>query len=44
MKGPSAHDRTGPATNPPPGQVCAMTVYLRTGAGRHQACTLEGGP
>jgi hypothetical protein len=35
---------TGRATNRPPGQVCAMTVYLRTGAGRYQAYTLEGGP
>jgi hypothetical protein len=35
---------TGPATNRPAGQVCAMTVYLRTGAGRYQAYTLEGGP
>jgi hypothetical protein len=35
---------TGPATNRPPGQVCAMTVYLRNGAGRYQAYTLEGGP
>jgi hypothetical protein len=35
---------TGRATNRPPGQVCAMTVYVRTGAGRYQAYTLEGGP
>ena len=35
---------TGNVSNPPPGQVCAMTVYLRTGAGRYQAYTLEGGP
>jgi hypothetical protein len=35
---------TGPATNPPRGQVCAVIVYLRTGAGRYQAYTLEGGP
>ena len=33
---------TGPATNRPPGQVCAMAVCLRTGAGRYQAYTLEG--
>ena len=32
------------ATARPPGEVCAMTVYLRTGAGRYQAYTLEGGP
>ena len=35
---------TGRATNRPPGQVCAMIVYLRTGPGRYQAYTLEGGP
>jgi len=35
---------TGPATNRPAGQVCAMIVYVRTGAGRYQAYTLEGGP
>ena len=35
---------TGAATSRPPGQVCAMIVYLRTGAGRYQAYTLEGGP
>ena len=35
---------TGNVTNRPPGQVCAMIVYLRTGAGRYQAYTLEGGP
>jgi hypothetical protein len=34
----------GPAAHPPPGQVCAMTVYLRTSPGRYQAYTLEGGP
>ena len=34
---------TGRATNRPPGQVCAMTVYVRTGAGRYQAYPLEGG-
>ncbi len=35
---------TGPATHRPPGQVCAMAVYLRTGPARYQAYTLEGGP
>ena len=35
---------TGPSTNGPPGQVCATIVYVRTGAGRYQAYTLEGGP
>jgi hypothetical protein len=35
---------TGRATSHPPGQVCAMAVYLRTGPGRYQAYTLEGGP
>lgn len=35
---------TGNVTNPPPGQVCAMIVYLRTSPGRYQAYTLEGGP
>ena len=35
---------TGNVTNPPPGQVCAMVVYVRTGAGRYQAYSLEGGP
>jgi hypothetical protein len=35
---------TGRATHPRPGQVCAMAVYLRTGPGRYQAYTLEGGP
>jgi hypothetical protein len=35
---------TGGVTNPPPGQVCAMAVYLRTARGRYQAYTLEGGP
>jgi len=35
---------TGNVTNPPPGQVCAMVVYVRTGAGRYQAYALEGGP
>jgi hypothetical protein len=35
---------TGTATSQPPGQVCAMIVYLRSGAGRYQAYTLEGGP
>jgi len=35
---------TGPATHPPPGQVCAMAVYLRTSPGRYQGYTLEGGP
>ena len=35
---------TGNATSPPPGQVCAMAVYLRTSPGRYQAYTLEGGP
>jgi hypothetical protein len=35
---------TGNATNRPSGQVCAMAVYLRTGPGRYQAYTLEGGP
>jgi hypothetical protein len=35
---------TGRATNSPPGQVCAMTVHLRTSPGRYQAYTLEGGP
>jgi len=28
----------------PAGQVCAMIVYLRTGPGRYQPYTLEGGP
>jgi len=27
-----------------PGGACATAVYLRTGAGRYQAYTLEGGP
>ena len=27
-----------------PGEPCAMVVYLRTGAGRYQPYTLEGGP
>jgi hypothetical protein len=35
---------TGAATHRPAGEVCAMTVYVRTGAGRYQAYTLEGGP
>jgi len=35
---------TGPAARWPPGAVCAMVVYLRTGPGRYQAYTLEGGP
>lgn len=35
---------TGPVTNRPAGEVCAMAVYLRTGPGRYQAYTLEGGP
>ena len=35
---------TGNATNRPPGQVCAMAVYLRTSPGRYQPYTLEGGP
>jgi hypothetical protein len=35
---------TGNATSRPPGQVCAMAVYLRTGPGRYQSYTLEGGP
>jgi hypothetical protein len=35
---------TGATTHRSPGQVCAMTVYVRTGAGRYQAYTLEGGP
>jgi hypothetical protein len=34
---------TGAATNRPPGEMCAMTLYLRTGAGRYQAYLLEGG-
>jgi len=28
----------------PAGQVCAVIVYLRTGPGRYQPYTLEGGP
>jgi hypothetical protein len=35
---------TGATTHRPAGEVCAMTVYVRTGAGRYQAYTLEGGP
>jgi hypothetical protein len=35
---------TGNTTKRPPGQVCAMTVYLRTSPGRYQPYTLEGGP
>jgi hypothetical protein len=35
---------TGTGTHRSPGLVCAMTVYVRTGAGRYQAYTLEGGP
>ena len=35
---------TGGATSPPQGEVCAMAVYLRTGPGRYQPYTLEGGP
>ena len=35
---------TGNATSRPPVQVCAMAVYLRTGPGRYQSYTLEGGP
>jgi hypothetical protein len=35
---------TGATTHRSPGEVCAMTVYVRTGAGRYQAYTLEGGP
>jgi hypothetical protein len=27
-----------------PGEPCAMGVYVRTGPGRYQAYTLEGGP
>ena len=27
-----------------PGDACAVLVYLRTGPGRYQAYTLEGGP
>ncbi len=34
-----AAPRNGPV---PPGQVCAMAVYLRTAPGRYQPCTLEG--
>ena len=39
---PRGHRATSPVG--PPGQVCAMAVYLRTGPGRYQAYTLEGGP
>ena len=34
-----------PVTGPVhPGEPCAMGVYVRTGPGRYQAYTLEGGP
>jgi hypothetical protein len=35
---------TGGVTNRPAGEVCAMAVDLRTGPGRYQPYTLEGGP
>lgn len=35
---------TGGVTNRPPGEVCAMAVYLRTGPGQYQPYGLEGGP
>jgi hypothetical protein len=34
-----------PGVRPPgPGAPCAMVVYLRTGPGRYQGFSLEGGP
>ena len=35
---------TGNASKRPPGQVCAMIVYVQTSPGRYQAYSLEGGP
>jgi hypothetical protein len=32
------------ARSPGPGEPCAMAVYVRTGPGRYQPYTLEGGP
>jgi hypothetical protein len=32
------------ARSPGPGEPCAMVVYVRTGPGRYQPYTLEGGP